>query len=172
MTGLFEAARRSRFTDIVLFGLVVLALLGVVLLLPASKSLTPEGRASVIDGDSISVAGVEIRLQGIDAPEAEQTCSKGGRDWSCGRESSRRLARLVRGGTIRCQGDGEDQHGRLLARCKLGEIDINRWLVEQGWAVSFGGYHGAERQARQAKRGIWAGDFEQPSDWRADNRMF
>jgi len=172
MKRLFDAARRSRLTDLVLFALVVLALLGLVLLLPATQSLNPQGRARVIDGDSIVVAEVEMRLQGIDAPEAEQTCRKGGRDWACGREASRRLAGLLGSRRVRCKGHQEDQHGRLLTRCWLGEVEINRWLVEQGWAVSFGGYHGTERQARAAKRGIWASDFELPSDWRADNSMF
>ena len=154
MKRLFDAARRSRAADLALFALVVLALLGLLMVMPAPEGLAPEGRAGVIDGDSLRVAGVEVRLQGIDAPEARQTCSRAGRDWDCGREASRRLAGLLRDGRVRCEGHGQDQHGRLLARCWLGEIEINRWLVEQGWAVSFGGYGGVERQARAAKRGF------------------
>jgi len=42
-------------------------------------------------------------------------------------------------------------------------------LVRQGWAVAFGNsplYASAEAEARKAKRGIWAGTFERPSQWR------
>ena len=172
MKRLFDSVRHSRAADLALFALVVLVLLGVLRLMPVPDASTPEGRASVIDGDSLIVAGVEVRLQGIDAPEARQTCTRQGRDWDCGREASRRLAGLLRGGHVRCEGREEDEHGRLLARCRLGDADINRWMVEQGWAVSFGGYEGPEGRARAAKRGLWAGQFERPGDWRADNRGF
>ena len=32
------------------------------------------GQAAVIDGDTISIGGTRIRLEGTDAPEWEQTC--------------------------------------------------------------------------------------------------
>ena len=35
---------------------------------------TISGRAKIIDGDSLEVAGARIRLFGIDAPEAHQQC--------------------------------------------------------------------------------------------------
>jgi endonuclease YncB( thermonuclease family) len=38
----------------------------------SEKVLTLRGPASVIDGDTIVVAGERIRLHGIDAPELEQ----------------------------------------------------------------------------------------------------
>ena len=44
------------------------------------------GPARMIDGDTLDVGGVRIRLHGIDAPESEQSCQAGGKRWSCGRE--------------------------------------------------------------------------------------
>jgi len=46
---------------------------------------TIAGRASVIDGDTLEIAGKQIRLLGIDAPESSQTCtdSRGSR-YRCG----------------------------------------------------------------------------------------
>ena len=54
----------------------------------------------------------------------------------------------------------------------MGEVELNRWLVEEGWAVSFGGYQGAERTARTARKGVWAGEFLRPADWRADRGIY
>src|SRR5215213_9963631 len=48
------------------------------------------GFARVVDGDTIEIGGHRIRLEGIDAPETEQTCSDGkGLPWSCGRIATR-----------------------------------------------------------------------------------
>jgi len=75
----------------------------------------------------------------------------------------------MRGSSIRCKAYDRDQHSRWLATCWVGDVEINRRLVEQGWAVSFGRYHAAERDAQKAKRGLWAGEFDRPSDWRAEH---
>ena len=50
-------------------------------LLPAAPAAAQQvsGPAAVIDGDSLRVAGVEVRLHGVDAPEGRQTCERGGR---------------------------------------------------------------------------------------------
>ena len=40
------------------------------------------GIGKAIDGDSLTVDGKEVRLHGIDAPEFNQTCKKGGQDWA------------------------------------------------------------------------------------------
>ncbi|MGD2006456.1 MAG: hypothetical protein PVJ90_04390, partial [Pseudomonadales bacterium] len=53
--------------------------------LSAAHADTVRGRAQIIDGDSIRVQGVEIRLHGIDAPEGRQLCQDAqGRDYRCG----------------------------------------------------------------------------------------
>ena len=40
---------------------------------PAHADVT--GKARVVDGDTIWIANTKIRLHGIDAPEAKQTCA-------------------------------------------------------------------------------------------------
>jgi endonuclease YncB( thermonuclease family) len=47
-------------------------------------------------------------------------------------------------------------------------------MVRDGYAIDLGGaagnpYADAEAEARDAKRGIWRGTFERPSDWRQAN---
>ena len=41
------------------------------------------GPATVIDGDTLVVAGERVRLQGIDAPELRQECTAFGQQWAC-----------------------------------------------------------------------------------------
>ncbi len=43
-------------------------------------------------------------------------------------------------------------------------------MVQQGWAVSYGDYRNEEVVARREKRGIWAGSFEVPYQWRKEHQ--
>lgn len=154
----------------VVFAAIVLVILAILRFLPQTEPLRVSGYARVIDGDSLVVQGTEIRLQGIDAPEAEQQCERAGRNWPCGHEASRALMARLHARMVNCSGNERDVHDRLLATCKVGGLDVNRWLVEQGWAVSFHAFPAQERSARAARRGIWAGRFMRPREWRELHR--
>ena len=134
--------------------------------LDRAATLHAEGRPTVNDGDTITLGGERIRLKGIDAPEYRQTCRRDGREWPCGRRAREALGDMVGGRGITCAGWERDRYGRLLAVCHAGEADINRRMVEEGWAVAYGNYGDAEAAARRAGRGLWAGEFERPRDWR------
>lgn len=166
---IFPRLRRNRRLDLALFALIVAGALLLLRLLPEPEIAHVTGTARVIDGDSIAVGGVEIRLKGIDAPEAAQACGGEGARWPCGMEAAGRLAGRLHGESVECSGTGHDVHGRLLVRCRAGETDINAWMVEQGWAVSYDDYASQERTAREAGRGLWSGPFERPKDWRDRN---
>lgn len=125
------------------------------------------GAAIVHDGDTLTVGGERMRLSGLDAPELMQECARGGVPYACGREARNALSRLVASGDLSCSGRGIDRYERLLVTCSAQGRSVNRALVEEGWAVATDAYHAAERAARRAKRGIWAGTFEDPRDWRA-----
>jgi endonuclease YncB( thermonuclease family) len=132
------------------------------------------GKAQAKDGDSLEVNGIRIRLYGIDAPELSQTCNRDGTKWSCGREAFDHLAKLVNGREVRCSQNGKDQFDRVLAKCTINGFEINRIVVERGFAIAFrkysNDYVAAESQAKAAGRGIWAGEFRSPADERADAR--
>jgi len=63
---------------------------------PAIVEGSIDGRPRLVDGDSFFMGQTEVRMQGIDAPEGRQTCTREGRDWRCGEEAKRTLQRLTR----------------------------------------------------------------------------
>ena len=130
------------------------------------------GRADVIDGDTLAIDGVRIRLEGIDAPEAGQTCgqSQAG-TLGCGAKAAGALARLADGKPIRCEQRGLDKYGRTLGVCFAGELELNAWMVRQGYAWAFAKYSTSyvkeEAAARSEKLGIWQGEALPPWEYRA-----
>lgn len=131
-------------------------------------ALSVEGSARVVDGDSVFVNGREVRMVGIDAPEGRQMCQRNGRDWDCGEEARWQLQRLTANKSVRCAGDEDDKHGRLLGTCYVGDMNLNQEMVALGFAVSYGKYKSDESAAKQASRGLWGSQFQRPKDWRHD----
>jgi endonuclease YncB( thermonuclease family) len=94
-------------------------------LLPASASAQDiSGRASVVDGDTLEVRGVRIRLFGIDAPEGQQLCKRpSGGTWRCGQQSGLALSDKLGSANVHCEERDQDRYGRTVAVCFLGEPD-------------------------------------------------
>lgn len=133
------------------------------------------GVASVIDGDTIEIHGQRIRLHGIDAPESRQLCTRPtGEGWRCGQRASLALSDQIGRSTVSCDPRDTDHYGRIVAVCSARRVDLNGWLVTQGWAVAYRRYSRdyvpAEDQARSARRGVWSGSFEMPWEWRQQRR--
>lgn len=134
------------------------------------------GQARVVDGDTLQVADTRIRLEGIDAPEAAQTCMRAdGGEWPCGSIASAELERLVRGRTVSCDATGLDKYGRTLAVCRVDGTDINADMVRRGLAWAFVRYSpryvGEEALARQAHAGIWQGPATPAWEYREQQWM-
>jgi endonuclease YncB( thermonuclease family) len=131
-----------------------------------------EGRAQVVDGDTIEIAGQRIRLEGIDAPEQAQTCTTANAaPWACGKAATRALFELVGQETVACESVGNDKYGRILGLCFLDGEDINRYMVEAGYAWAFvkfsSKYVNEESAARTAKIGIWQGPARPAWEYRS-----
>ena len=130
-----------------------------------------------VDGDTIRAAnGAEYRLFGIDAPELHQTCTEAnGKTWLCGRAAKAKLTTLMKGGNVNCEARATDGFGRSVAVCSAGGVpDLGEAMMRDGYAIDLGGaagnpYRDIEAEAQAAKRGIWRGSFERPSDWRQAN---
>ena len=135
---------------------------------------TFEGTARVIDGDSLRIAGQEIRLHAVDAPEGPQQCERSGKAWPCGRESADTLRALTSGRAVTCKGITYDRYQRLVAKCTVDGLDLGAEMVDRGMAVAFERYSQDyvtnHREARARGVGIFAGEFVEPSDWRRGKR--
>src|SRR5262249_33909724 len=140
-------------------------------LLPAHDQVT------VIDGDTLIVKGERIRLHGIDAPEREQVClNANGAPYSCGQVAAARLRKEIKSSTVGCVALYHDVYRRQVATCTVGSKDLGDVMVRSGWALDFslysnGKYLAAETEARNAKRGLWAGEFDEPRRWRLEHPL-
>lgn len=134
------------------------------------------GPATVINGDTLVVADEQVRLEGIDAPETDQTCRRAGERYPCGAVATRALRSRIEAGIVMCRISGQDTEGRLVGFCRLADqTDLGEWLVLRGHALAYRRYSTQyviqEDHARQQRAGLWAGEFVAPWDWRAEERM-
>ena len=129
----------------------------------ASKRAAPVAFSATVthvtDGDTIWVSrgkgkqAIDIRLQGIDAPEICQ---------DYGKFAQAALAHHVLHQTVSVTSKARDKYGRMVAKVSVGNEDLGAWLVLSGHAwsnhyrQSLGTYGQQETAARQAGRGLWA----------------
>ncbi len=151
---------------LIFFGLIAAAIAW----LDQKNARTFTERTQAIDGDTLVAGREKLRLAGIDAPEIEQLCDSRAGKWPCGRRARGALRSLTKLPDFRCRTHGIDKYDRWLVTCFAGNQNINELLVEQGWAVDYGGYGTAEKQARVARKGIWRGAFDTPQEWRRLNK--
>ena len=95
------------------------------------------GSAYVIDGDTIDISDVRIRLNGIDTPEIEQTCRTNRLTWHCGVEATKAMRHLTKDKIVTCIGNSKDQYGRLIANCFIGDLNLNATMVKVGMALAY-----------------------------------
>lgn len=144
----------------------MLFVLGLVIALPAVAA-----EVHVINGDTIRIDGTTVRLLGIDAPEAGQRCRRpGGGTWPCGQDAIDAIQQKVTGARVTCDSRGLDDSGRTLGVCRIGSVDLNRFMVEQGlaWAIRLpsGDYAGAEDSAQARHFGVWRHPTQPPWEYR------
>lgn len=124
----------------------------------------------IVDGDTLRLGDRTLRLAQIDAPERGQVCTDGaGRSFDCGAAAAEALSRLVNGRSVLCRVQGRDRFGRGLGVCTAGGAELNRGLVAAGWAITYGdepAMLATELAARASGRGLWAGSFTRPEEWR------
>ena len=133
------------------------------------------GVPKIRDGDQLTIGSTRIRLAAIDAPALDQLCLNAtGERWTCGAAAHDELVKHVGDNSWTCHVARTDRFGRSVAKCDVGGEDIQKWMVANGWALSFvrfsHDYDADEKSARDGKKGLWAGAFIAPWDWRVRNR--
>lgn len=108
------------------------------------------GKCYVIDGDTIVIRKIHIRLYGIDAPELNHP-------W--GKKAKWELIKLCKGQEITATPDGSSSHNRLVAVCCLPDgTDLSAEMVKRGMAIDWpkfsGGRYAALEVAGIRKR-LW-----------------
>jgi len=151
-----------------------LALLWLLAFLPAfAAAATLHGKVvHIADGDTLTVLvdheQVKIRLAEIDAPESHQ---------DYGQRAKQALGTLVFDREVVVDDEGKDRYGRTIGRVHLGLLDVNAEMVRTGYAWVYVNYardqslYALEREAREARRGLWASDVRVPPwEWRKEKR--
>ena len=132
------------------------------------------GPVTVIDGDTIEVAGTRMRLHGINSPERAETCrDRDGSPWRCGEWAALEMRALAEGRRADCTDLGERTHGRVVARCSLDGRDLAALAIEGGLARACPrfalahphsqGYEAMERAAIRARAGSFRGVVPEPT---------
>lgn len=140
---------------------------------PAQGSDPIEGQASVIDGDTIEIHGQRIRLAGIDAPESDQLCRDADSNhYRCGQKAANDLAAFIDRRPVTCIEVDRDRYQRSVAVCTVGGVDMADWLVRGGLALDWpryskGDYAAAQAEAERGGKGMWAGSFVMPWNFRS-----
>lgn len=159
-----------RTTRLLLTAALALGLAHAALAQKAAPPRTLQGLVThVSDGDTLTLtppgqAPMQVRLRDIDAPEICQP-------W--GEEAKRALADLALNKVATLQPSGKDRFGRTVGALLIDDLNVSRFMVENGHAWSTrsrwdqGPLVKQEKMARALTRGLHGqGGAVQPWEWR------
>ena len=71
---------------------------------------------------------------------------------------------------LKCEWTNQDRYKRYIAECFKDKINVNAWMVRNGYAIAYRKYSkkyiSYEIFAKKEKLGLWSGTFEMPWEWR------
>ena len=123
----------------------------------SSESNTVEGKAIIIDGDTIKINNEKIRFGGIDTPEKKEI----GHEFS-----KQKLKKKILNKIIFCiKEKNKDWWGRTVAECFVNGESISSFMVKNGYACDYVKYskkkYAKEQEyAKSKKLGIWKMKFD------------
>lgn len=153
--------------------LIVIAAAMLLSAAPGSAAERITGHACVQSGNILELpcgSANRVRLYGIDAPEPAQICTlPSGTLYDCGEIAASVLRDMIGETHPVCQVLGQDFYQRPVAICRVGKLSLNAAMVRRGWALAYRdtkAYAALAAEAKAAKRGLWAGQFDEPRKWR------
>ena len=130
--------------------------IGVDLRQPLPTETVVRGRCWVIDGDTIVINKIHLRLAGIDAPELDHP-------W--GQQSKWALVQLCKGQTVTARIRPEVSFDRVVAECFLPDgRDLAAELVRSGLALDWPKFSGGKYrhlEPEDVRRKLWRADARQ-----------
>ena len=103
---------------------------------------TVSGPARVIDGDTLEISGIRVRLNGVAAPE---------RNEPGGAEATATMKQMTVGKTVRCSLTGKKTYRREVGTCWVGTLDLGAALISAGKARDCPRYSGGRYAALEPK---------------------
>lgn len=103
----------------------IIIALALILASPAFAQSEVSGTCHVVDGDTVFAGSVEVRLQGVAAPEPRE---RGGK------EATAYMRQICEGQQVRCVLDGSKTRGREVGICYVGDRDIGAEVIAAGLA--------------------------------------
>lgn len=88
----------------------------------------------VVDGDTIWLQGVNLRLESYDTPEPYTDICGGQAEVALAHRASARLLQLLNGNPFTVEAHDTDRYGRTLATIRIGGKDVGDILISEGLA--------------------------------------
>jgi endonuclease YncB( thermonuclease family) len=92
--------------------------------------------ASQIDASNPTIYRFSVRLHGIDSPEIK---GKTENEKLLAKQSRDALHDLIYNKMVILENVNTEKYGRLLADVKYGDIHVNKWMLDNNYAVSYDG---------------------------------
>ena len=139
---------------------------------------------SIVSGDVFRMGQDTIRLYGLASPTIDQKCQDAnGHTYDCGYVSARMLKDFVSGDDVNCRIMNFNARRELMAACSVKSndpsndtsYDIGAAMVEAGWAIALPAvtpiYLPYQQKAQEGRKGMWAGKFQMPWEWEAQQQQ-
>lgn len=88
----------------------------------------------IVDGDTLWLQGVNLRLESYDTPEPYNDICGGRAEVALAHQASARLQQLLNGNPFTVETGDEDRYGRVLATIRIGGRDVGDILIAEGLA--------------------------------------
>jgi endonuclease YncB( thermonuclease family) len=126
-----------------------------------AQGVSIKGKPSVIDGDTLS-------MHGVDAVEGSLSSRYEGVSYPCGVMAIAYLVELTLRLDVVYPGMDKNKSGDLLVNCRVGKKDLNALMVASGWALANRTQFppslcvSALERAKESKAGLWCDEFVRP----------